>query len=29
MRWKDVGATEETSHRLALWMKSLSGAALP
>jgi GNAT superfamily N-acetyltransferase len=29
MRWKEVGATEETPHRLAFWMKSLSGAALP
>jgi GNAT superfamily N-acetyltransferase len=29
MRWREVGATEETSHRLAFWLKSLTGAPLP
>jgi GNAT superfamily N-acetyltransferase len=29
MRWKEVGATEETPHRLAFWLKSLTGAPLP
>jgi GNAT superfamily N-acetyltransferase len=29
MRWKEVGAVEETSHRLAFWLKSLTGAPLP
>ena len=29
MRWKDVGAVEQTAHRLAFWLKSLTGAPLP
>jgi len=29
MDWKEVGATEETPHRLAFWMKSLTGVPLP
>jgi len=29
MSWKEVGAVEETEKRLAFWMKSLTGAALP
>jgi len=29
MSWKEVGATEETAHRLAFWLKSLTGAPLP
>lgn len=29
MNWKEVGETEETPHRLAFWMKSLTGAPLP
>lgn len=29
MRWKEVGAAEETDHHLSFWMKSLSGAPLP
>jgi GNAT superfamily N-acetyltransferase len=29
MTWKEVGRSEETSHRLAFWMKSLTGAPLP
>ena len=29
MRWREVGAAEETTHRLAFWMKSLTGAPLP
>jgi GNAT superfamily N-acetyltransferase len=29
MRWKDVGAAEDTPHRLAFWLKSLTGAPLP
>jgi len=29
MQWKEVGAAEETPHRLAFWLKSLTGAPLP
>lgn len=29
MRWKEVGDAEESEHRLAFWLKSLTGAALP
>ncbi|WP_419759013.1 GNAT family N-acetyltransferase [Acidisoma sp.] len=29
MHWKEVDATEETAHRLAFWLKSLTGAPLP
>jgi hypothetical protein len=29
MIWKEVGAAEETPHRLAFWLKSLTGAPLP
>ncbi len=29
MRWREVGATEESEHRLGFWMKSLTGAPLP
>jgi GNAT superfamily N-acetyltransferase len=29
MRWTEVGAAEETPHRLAFWLKSLTGAHLP
>jgi GNAT superfamily N-acetyltransferase len=29
MRWKDVGTTEESPHRLAFWLKSLTGDPLP
>ena len=29
MRWKDVGDAEQTPHRLAFWLKSLTGAPLP
>jgi GNAT superfamily N-acetyltransferase len=29
MQWKEVGAAEETSHRLSFWLKSLTGAPLP
>jgi GNAT superfamily N-acetyltransferase len=29
MSWKEVGAAEETPHRLAFWLKSLTGAPLP
>jgi hypothetical protein len=29
MNWKEVGAREETPHRLAFWMKSLTGVPLP
>ncbi len=29
MRWRDLGATEESAHRLGFWMKSLTGAQLP
>lgn len=29
MHWKEVGAVEETPHRLAFWMKSLTGVPLP
>jgi GNAT superfamily N-acetyltransferase len=29
MRWTEVGAAEETPHRLAFWLKSLTGAPLP
>ena len=29
MNWKEVGATEETAHRLSFWLKSLTGAPLP
>jgi GNAT superfamily N-acetyltransferase len=29
MDWKEVGASEETPHRLAFWMKSLTGVPLP
>lgn len=29
MRWREVGAAEETAQRLGFWIRSLSGAALP
>jgi GNAT superfamily N-acetyltransferase len=29
MRWKEVGADQETPHRLAFWLKSLTGASVP
>lgn len=29
MRWKEVGETKETPHRLAFWLKSLTGAPVP
>lgn len=29
MHWKEVGAAAETPHRLAFWLKSLTGAPLP
>lgn len=29
MDWKEVGAAAETPHRLAFWMKSLTGVPLP
>jgi GNAT superfamily N-acetyltransferase len=29
MRWTEIGAAEETPHRLAFWLKSLTGAPLP
>lgn len=29
MTWKEVGAAAETPHRLAFWMKSLTGVPLP
>jgi GNAT superfamily N-acetyltransferase len=29
MRWRDVGDGEQTPHRLAFWLKSLTGAPLP
>ena len=29
MRWRDVGEPAESDHRLAFWLRSLTGAALP
>jgi len=29
MRWKEVGAAEESEHKLDFWVKSLTGAAIP
>ncbi len=29
MSWKEIGAAEKTPHRLAFWLKSLTGAPLP
>jgi hypothetical protein len=29
MSWQEIGAAEETAHRLAFWLKSLTGAPLP
>jgi GNAT superfamily N-acetyltransferase len=29
MGWTEVGAEDETAHRLAFWLKSLTGAPLP
>ena len=29
MHWKEIDATDETPHRLAFWLKSLTGAPLP
>jgi GNAT superfamily N-acetyltransferase len=29
MRWRDVGAAEQTSKTMVFWLKSLRGAALP
>ncbi|MBW4023717.1 MAG: GNAT family N-acetyltransferase [Proteobacteria bacterium] len=29
MRWREVGATDQTPHRLVFWLKSLTGAPLP
>lgn len=29
MRWREIGGADETEHRLAFWLKSLTGAALP
>ena len=29
MRWREVGDADETEHRLAFWLRSLTGAPLP
>jgi GNAT superfamily N-acetyltransferase len=29
MHWKEIGAAEESPHRLSFWLKSLTGAPLP